>query len=175
MTTATQHRGLTIVMSLLAVLAVGCASRSSQDQLRQGSQSTPPRDSALVRGPFLSPQMQSFNQELRAANTQARTTEVQSRLKDLESTLQQTVDRVDQLAVDFRKTREELERVRLEQALERHATERKVGGGVIRLEEEPPAAGGKPDGQSKAQPQSGEPKQRLKDLLDQIQGLLERQ
>lgn len=161
MTTATQQRGLTIVMTLLAVLVAGCAGRSAQEQLKQGGQSPPPRDPALVRGPFLSPQMQSFNQELRAASTQARTTEVQSRLKDLESTLQQTVDRLERLAQDFRKTQDELERVRLERALDRQAAEQRSGRGVIRLEDE-------------GQPKTGEAKQRLKDLLDQIQGLLER-
>lgn len=169
MTKATQHSGLTVVMTLLAVLAVlivGCASRSSQAQAKEGFQNAPPREPAQVKGPFQSPQMQSFNQELRAANTQAKATEVQYRLKELESTLQQTVDRVEHLTHDFRKTQEELERVRIERALDRQAAEQKSGRGVIRLEDEGPTAGN--------QPKAGEAKQRLKDLLDQIQGLLER-
>lgn len=166
MTKGTHNRSLTIVMALLAVLAVlivGCASRGSQDQVKQG-----------VQGPFLSPQMQSFNRELRAANTQARTTDFQYRLKELESTLQQTVDRVEHLAVDFRKTQEELERVRLERVLDRLAAEQKSGRGVIRLEEEVPPPGSGPLSQPKASVPSSEAKQRLKDLLEQIQGLLER-
>lgn len=177
MTKATQNRGLTIVMTLLAVLAllvIGCASRGSQDQVKQGVQSAAPRDPAQMKGPFLSPQMQSFNQELRAASTQAKTTEVQYRLKELESTLHDTVDRLERLAQDFRRTQEELVRVRLERALERQASEQGSGRGVIRLEEEMPASASKPESQPKASVQSGEAKQRLRDLIEQIRGLLER-
>lgn len=164
MTKGTQHSGLTILMTLLAVLAVlvvGCASRGLREPVQ-------------MKGPFLSPQMQSFNQELRAARTQAQTTEVQDRLKELESTVRQTVDRLEHLSDDFRKTQEELVRVRLERALERQATEQKSGGGVIRLEEEMPAPPTKSQSLPKASVPSSEAKQHLKELLDQIQGLLER-
>ncbi|MGH7252933.1 MAG: hypothetical protein ACREIE_03940 [Nitrospiraceae bacterium] len=142
--------------------------------MKQGVQNAPLRDPAQMKGPFLSPQMESFNRELRAANTQARTTEVQDRLKELESTLQQTVARLEHLADDFRKTQEELVRVRLERALDRQAAEQKPGRGVIRLEEEvpPPASG--PQSHPKASVPSSEAKQHLKELLEQIQSLLER-
>src|SRR5688572_24150691 len=158
-----QNRGLTIVMTLIAALAVpvvGCASRASQGQAKQAVQSSPLGDPVHMKGPFMSPQMQSFNEELRAASTQAKTTEVQHRLKELESTLHQTMDRLEHLAQDFRKTQEELERVRLERALERQAAEQRSGRGVIRLEEEIPASVKRPESQPKTSVQSGEARQR---------------
>lgn len=172
-----QPRALTNVMPLLAafaVLVVGCASQGSLDQVKQGDQSPQPRDVAQMKGPFQSPQLQSFNAELRAANTQARTTEVQRRLNEMETTLQHTVDRLERLAQDFRKTQDELMRVRLEQALERQGAEQRPARAVIRLEEELPASTTKPETQPKASVPSSEVKQRLKDLMEQLQGLLER-
>jgi 16S rRNA C1402 (ribose-2'-O) methylase RsmI len=174
MAKGTQNKGLTTLLAVLTVLVVGCASRASQDQVKQGVQSPPLGDPVQMKGPFLSPHMRSFNEELRAASTQSKTTEVQYRLKELESTLHQTMDRLEHLAQDFRKTQEELERVRLERALERQAAEQRSGRGVIRLEEEMPASANRPESQPKASVQSGEARQRIQDLMEQIKGLLER-
>lgn len=177
MTRETHHRLLTNVMPLLAgvaVLLVGCASRGSPDQVKQGGQSPQPRDVGQMEGPFQSPQMQSFNARLIAASTQSKTTEVQRRLHELEARLQHTVDRLDRLAEDFRKTQDELVRVRLDRALERQAAEQRSTRAVIRLEEEMPASATTPETQAKASVPSNEAKQRLKDLIDQLRGLLER-
>lgn len=171
-----QHRGLTTVMPLLVaftVLVIGCTSRGLPGQVKQEDQSPQPRDLAQMKGPFQSPQLQSFNAELKAPHTQARTTEVQRRLNQLETTVQHTVDRLEHLAQEFRKTQDELMRVRLGQALDRQAAEQRSARAVIRLEEELPASTTKPETQPKASVPSGEAKQRLKDLMEQLQGLLE--
>lgn len=162
------------LLAALAVLVVGCASEGLPGQVKQGNQSSQPRDLAQMKGPFQSPQLQSLNAELRAANTQARTTEVQRRLNELETTLQHTVDRVEHLAQDFLKTQDELMRVRLERALERQAAEQRSARAVIRLEEELPASTTKPETQPKASVPSSDAKQRLKDLMEQLQDLLGR-